>query len=91
VVAHLEGVAIADHFALHALTVVLDAIRRTHVDDVILARQKLDHRVLAGHVRILDRQIAGLLAAADDEAVLRDLKDFTLVADGQRAERLVRG
>ena len=85
VIAHLEGVAVADHFALHALSVVLDAVRRTHVDDVVLPRQKLDHGVLTRHVRIFDGQITGLLAAADDEAVLRDLEDLTLVGDGQRA------
>src|SRR5688572_12476284 len=69
VVADLEGVAFVDHFTLHALPVILDAVRRAHIDDVILSARELDHRVLARHVRVFDGEVARLLAATDDEAV----------------------
>src|SRR5690606_6008212 len=63
VVAHLEAVAFADDAPLDALPGVFDAVRRAHVDDVVVAVQVLDHRVLTRHVRILDREIARLAAA----------------------------
>src|SRR5690606_36148363 len=81
VIADAKSIAFVDGFALNALSVVLDAVGRAHVHDVILAVEKLDHRVLAGHVGIFDRQVARLLAATDDEAVLVDPEHLTLVLD----------
>src|SRR5690606_22172097 len=76
VIADPEHVALADRPALHALAVVLDAVRRAHVHDVVAPVRELDHRVLAGHVRILDRQITGLPPATDDEALLGDRENL---------------
>src|SRR5205085_7177460 len=71
----------------------LDAVGRAHVDHEVDAVLVLDHRVLARDVGILEREIARLLSAADDETVLRDGDLLTLIDDaergGRRAERSV--
>src|SRR5690606_24788576 len=65
VIADPEDVALGDLLPRDPLTVVLDAVRRAHVDHEVDAVLVLDHRVLARHVRVLERQVARLLAAAD--------------------------
>src|SRR3972149_7304183 len=79
VVADAERVTLVDHLPLHTLTVVLDAIGRAHVPDVVLPVQKLDHRVLTRDVRVFDRQVTRLLPSADDDAVLRDREALAAV------------
>jgi hypothetical protein len=79
VIADPEHVTFRDLFSSDALPVELDAIGRPHVDHEVRPVLELDHRVLARHVRILQSQIARLLAAADDEAVLRNGKPLSLV------------
>src|SRR5688572_608373 len=81
VIADAEDVALGDLLSCDALAVVLDAVRRAHVDHEIDAVLVLDHRVLPRDVRILQREVARLLATADDEAVLRDAVLFALIDD----------
>src|SRR5688572_7098192 len=51
VITNPEEVSLGDRFSRDALAVVLDAVRRAHVDHVELAVQVLDHRVLTRDVR----------------------------------------
>jgi len=75
----------------HALAVDRDAVRRAHVDHEVDAILELDHRVLAGHVRVLEREVARLLAAADDVAVLRHRVTLAVVHERQRGAVRRRG
>ena len=83
----LEHVPFGDLLPGDALAVVLDAVGRAHVDHEVDAVLELDHRVLARHVRVLQREVARLLAAADDEAVLRDRDLVALVDHAERCAR----
>src|SRR5262245_55361028 len=87
VITDAEHVAFGDLLPGDALAVVLDAVGRAHVDHEVDAVLVLDHRVLARDVRILEREIARLLSAADDEAVLRDGDLLALVDDAERRAR----
>src|SRR4051812_25663865 len=61
VIADSKDIALGDLFPSNALTVVLDAVGRAHVDHEVDAVLVLDHRMLPRHVRVLQRQVAGLL------------------------------
>src|SRR5690349_15910099 len=93
VIADAEHVTLGDLLPRDPLAVVLDAVGRAHVDHEVDAVLVLDHRVLAGHVRVLQREVARLLAAADDEAILRHADLLALVDDAElralRGERAV--
>ena len=83
VITHAEDVSIVDGLALDALALELDAVGRTHVDDMVLTIHELDQCMLARDVGILDREITRLFSAPNDEAVLVDLEKLTLVVDCQ--------
>jgi len=83
VVANSNEIAICERFSLNALAQVLKPVRRAEVDDVIGRAVKFNHGMLTGDVRILDGQVAALLAASDDELLFVDDEALTLVADLQ--------
>lgn len=77
-------VAFTDGFARDALATEFDAVCRTHIDHVVLAVQVFDHGVLTRDVRIFDREVARLFAAADDETVLVHDESFAAVIGEER-------
>src|SRR5437870_9881592 len=72
VVAEVEHVAFVDALVVDAHALVVDAVRRAEVFDVVGAVAADDGGVLAGNVAVLDREVGGLRAAPDDELVLVD-------------------
>ncbi len=78
-----EGIVVRDDLTGDALSVVLDAVGRTHVNHVVLAVEEFDHGMLPGDVGVLDGEVGGLFSAADDEAVFGDGVGLVVVPDGE--------
>ncbi len=85
VVANAELVTGGDRLALQPLAVELNSVRRAHIHHEVLPVEALHHGVLTGDVWILDRQVARLLTAADDEAILVHLVPLPAVVQEEPA------